>query len=158
SVTFTAPASGPSASFSGISTASAITSAAGIATSPFPIANANSGTYTVTASIPGLPLASFTLTNTPALVATTIFSPSAAPAYVYVGSTPVEMGVKFRSDLNGTIAGIRFYKAPGDTGSHTGSLWSSTGTLLATGTFSGETASGWQQLNFSIPVAIAANT
>jgi hypothetical protein len=158
SVTFTAPASGPSASFSGSSTASAITNAAGIATSPSPIANANSGTYTVTASTPGLPPASFTLTNSPALAATTIFSPSATPAYVYVGSSPVEMGVKFRSDLNGTIAGIRFYKVLGDTGSHTGSLWSSTGTLLATGSFSGETASGWQQLNFSTPVAIAANT
>src|SRR5438552_11812080 len=47
---------------------------------------------------------------------------------------------------------------PGDTSTHTGSLWSSTGTLLATGTFSGETASGWQRLDFSTPVAIAANT
>jgi hypothetical protein len=30
--------------------------------------------------------------------------------------------------------------------------------LLATGTFTGGTASGWQQLNFSTPVTIAANT
>jgi hypothetical protein len=41
---------------------------------------------------------------------------------------------------------------------HTGSLWSVAGTLLATGTFTGGTSSGWQQLNFSTPVAIAANT
>jgi hypothetical protein len=39
-----------------------------------------------------------------------------------------------------------------------GNLWSSTGTLLASATFSGETASGWQQVNFSSPVAITAGT
>ena len=33
-----------------------------------------------------------------------------------------------------------------------------TGTLLATATFTGETASGWQQVNFATPVAITANT
>ena len=41
---------------------------------------------------------------------------------------------------------------------HVGSLWTSTGTLLATGTFTGETASGWQELDFSSPVAITAGT
>src|SRR5205823_6590931 len=86
-----------------------------------------------------------------------IFSPSAAPTAYYT-STPVELGVKFRSDVNGRITGIRFYKGPGDASVHTGSLWSSTGVLLATATFSGETGSGWQQLNFSTPVAITANT
>ena len=34
----------------------------------------------------------------------------------------------------------------------------SSGTLLASATFTGETASGWQQVNFSTPVAITANT
>jgi Domain of unknown function (DUF4082) len=37
-------------------------------------------------------------------------------------------------------------------------LWSSTGTQLATGTFTNETASGWQTLTFSSPVTIQANT
>src|SRR5262249_5512887 len=74
------------------------------------------------------------------------------------GSSPVELGVKFRSDVNGMITGIRFYKGAADTTVHTGSLWSSTGTLLATVTFSGETANGWQQMNFSTPVPITANT
>jgi|SRR5215469_6914603 len=32
------------------------------------------------------------------------------------------------------------------------------GTLLASGTFTSETASGWQELDFSTPVAIAAGT
>ena len=30
--------------------------------------------------------------------------------------------------------------------------------MLATGTFSGETASGWQELDFSSPVAVTAGT
>ena len=33
-----------------------------------------------------------------------------------------------------------------------------TGTLLATATFTNETASGWQQVNFSNPVVITAGT
>jgi hypothetical protein len=70
----------------------------------------------------------------------------------------VELGVKFRSDVAGKITGIRFYKATANTGTHVGSLWNSAGTKLAAATFSGETASGWQQVSFSTPVAITANT
>jgi hypothetical protein len=70
----------------------------------------------------------------------------------------VEVGVKFRADVNGLITGIRFYKASTNTGTHVGNLWTSTGTRLTTATFTGETASGWQQVNFSSPVAITANT
>src|SRR5678810_726337 len=73
-------------------------------------------------------------------------------------TSPVEVGVKFRSDVNGTVTGVRFYKGSSDTTTHTGSLWSVTGTLLATGTFTGGTAGGWQQLNFSTPIPITANT
>ena len=53
---------------------------------------------------------------------------------------------------------MRFYKGVNNTGTHIGSLWSSTGSLLARATFTGETGSGWQQVNFSSPVAITANT
>ena len=70
----------------------------------------------------------------------------------------VEVGTKFTSLQNGTITGIRFYKAATNTGTHIGSLWSSTGTLLASGTFTNETASGWQTLTFSSPVAITPGT
>ena len=41
---------------------------------------------------------------------------------------------------------------------HVGHLWSSTGTLLATAKFTNESAYGWQQVDFSNPVAIQANT
>ena len=70
----------------------------------------------------------------------------------------VELGVKFRSDVAGFVTGVRFYKGAGNTGTHVGNLWSASGTLLATATFSGESASGWQQVSFSSPVAVTANT
>jgi uncharacterized protein DUF4082 len=60
--------------------------------------------------------------------------------------------------VDGFITGLRFYKGPGNTGTHVGHLWSATGTLLASVTFSGESASGWQQMSLSSPVAVTANT
>jgi len=68
------------------------------------------------------------------------------------------LGVAFNADTNGSVTGIRFYKATTNTGTHIGTLWSSSGTALASATFSGETASGWQQVTFANPVAITAGT
>ena len=73
-------------------------------------------------------------------------------------SSQVELGTKVRFSGKGEVLGVRFYKGTGNTGTHTGSLWSSSGLLLATGTFTGETASGWQKLTFSSPVVVQANT
>ncbi len=70
----------------------------------------------------------------------------------------VELGVKFQSDVAGVITGIRFYKGSTNTGSHVGKLWTTAGQVLATVTFTNETATGWQQADFTQPVAIAANT
>ena len=67
-------------------------------------------------------------------------------------------GLQFRPTVNGTITGVQFYKASTNSGTHVANLWSSNGTLLATATFTAETASGWQQVLFSSPVAITANT
>ncbi len=69
-----------------------------------------------------------------------------------------EVGVKFTTEVFGSVTGIRFYKAATNTGTHIGSLWTASGTLLAQATFTSETASGWQQVNFSSPVAISPNT
>ena len=69
------------------------------------------------------------------------------------------MGVKFTSSVAGLATGVRFYKQTWMNGYlHVGHLWSSTGALLATATFTNETAFGWQQVSFSSPVAIQANT
>ncbi len=70
----------------------------------------------------------------------------------------VELGVKFTADTDGHVSGVRFYKSAANTGPHTGSLWGSDGTLLATATFTGETASGWQTVTFSPAVAVTAGT
>jgi LmbE family N-acetylglucosaminyl deacetylase len=72
--------------------------------------------------------------------------------------TAYELGVRFKSDVAGYVSGIRFYKGTGNTGTHVGHLWSDSGTQLAAATFAGETATGWQQVSFATPVAIAANT
>ena len=61
----------------------------------------------------------------------------ATPATVDSGdTTSVELGVKFKADYNGSITGMRFYKAATNTGTHIGSLWTATGTRLAQATFS----------------------
>lgn len=73
-------------------------------------------------------------------------------------TTSYELGVKFSSSVPGWVAGVRFYKGTGNNGTHTGSLWTTSGTLLATGTFTSETASGWQSMLFPNPVEINANT
>jgi len=102
---------------------------------------------------------SFITPAQPASVVSTIWPSTTTPATVDSGDGQgIELGMKFVSTANGTISGIRFYKSAANTGVHTGSLWSSTGQLLATGTFSNETASGWQQLNFTTPITITAGT
>ena len=88
-----------------------------------------------------------------------LFSPSATPGTVTENDpNAVDLGVKFQASTNGTIIGIRFYKGPQNTGTHTGDLWTTSGTLLASANFTNETASGWQQVNFSSPVSITAGT
>jgi hypothetical protein len=70
----------------------------------------------------------------------------------------VELGMKFHAEENGLITGLRFYKGSGNNGPHVGNLWTSNGALLASATFTNETATGWQQVNLSNPIAITANT
>ena len=84
-VTFTAPATGPSATFSDTAsiTAIATTDVNGLATSPSITANGKAGTYAITATISGVPAsATFILTNTtgaPAAIRATSGTPQATP-------------------------------------------------------------------------------
>jgi hypothetical protein len=88
-----------------------------------------------------------------------IWQPTATPSLIDSNDgKSVEVGLKFRSDTNGSVMGIRFYKATQNTGTHFGHLWDSSGTMLGSVTFSEETASGWQEATFSPPIAITANT
>ncbi|WP_245428041.1 DUF4082 domain-containing protein [Bradyrhizobium sp. MOS003] len=130
-------------------------------------------TFTPTAGYAGAASFTYTITDTSGqsgsgqvslkvnypVSAQSLFGTSDAPNVANSGDTsPVEVGVKFTASVNGTITGLRFYKGSLNTGPHIADLWSSTGTLLATATFTNETASGWQQVNFSNPVAITADT
>ncbi len=96
-------------------------------------------------------------TSTAMAARDTIFG-SGVPATLDSGDgRSVELGVKFSSEVAGSVTGIRFYKATTNTGIHIGNLWSANGTLLASATFTSETGSGWQEVSFSTPVAISAN-
>jgi hypothetical protein len=68
----------------------------------------------------------------------------------------VELGTAFVPAVDGEVTTVRFFQGPGNTGTHTGSVWASNGTRLATVTFTGETASGWQSAEFDSPVPVSA--
>ncbi len=88
----------------------------------------------------------------------TIWPSTATPAATDADTSSVELGVKFQTSTAGFITGIRYYRPSVATGTHVGSLWTGTGTRLASVTFTGGTASGWQQATFAAPVAVSANT
>jgi hypothetical protein len=69
-----------------------------------------------------------------------------------------ELGTKWKASVGGFVTHVRYWKAVGDTsGTHTGRIWSGT-TVLANVTFTGETASGWQQQALPSPLLITAGT
>ncbi|MBG1245351.1 N,N-dimethylformamidase beta subunit family domain-containing protein [Nostoc sp. NZL] len=88
----------------------------------------------------------------------TIFSNQIPNIGNYSDSVPYELGMKFRSTATGEILAVRFWKAPSETGTHIGKIWTATGTLLASVTFANETASGWQQQTLNTPVKIQTDT
>src|SRR4029077_14321578 len=99
-------------------------------------------------------------TAAPVACPCTIWNPATStPGVPDTGDgSAVELGVKFRADVDGFISGLRFYKSAANTGTHLANLWTSGGALVATATFSGESASGWQQAIFATPEAVSANT
>jgi hypothetical protein len=101
----------------------------------------------------------WSFTTATALVGDTVWAPTATPLQADAADkNAIEVGLKFESDVPGTVTGVRFYKGSANTGTHVGHLWTASGTLLGTVTFTNETASGWQQANFSTPITIAQNT
>ncbi len=102
---------------------------------------------------------SWSFTTTSTVINASIWPSTATPSVPAADdSGSYELGVKFRSDIAGYITGVRFYKGSGNTGTHVGHLWAADGTQLASATFTNETSTGWQEVTFSNPVAISANT
>ena len=100
----------------------------------------------------------WSFTTASATATYSFFQPTDLPQNILVNDGQgIEVGMRFRSSQNGYISGVRYYKGPGATGVHVGSLWTNTGTLLAQAAFLSETPSGWQQISFSNPVAITAD-
>ncbi|MBB4939073.1 hypothetical protein FHR32_003378 [Streptosporangium album] len=88
---------------------------------------------------------------------TSFWSPSTeVKAASHADRAPVELGMRFTAAQSGVVTGVRFYKARGDKGRHTGSLWNADGRRLAGVTFAGESGSGWQEARFASPVRLAA--
>ncbi|WP_284978270.1 DUF4082 domain-containing protein [Arthrobacter sp. fls2-241-R2A-200] len=133
-----------------------------------PLAAGTSYTATVTATaVSGQPMSSggtwaFTTVpapRTPGTCPCTLFQDTVTPSTPdATDGIPLSLGVRFASDTAGQVTGVRFYKAAGNTGTHTGSLYTTSGQLLATVTFANESSSGWQTAMFSQPVSITANT
>lgn len=128
-VTFIAPLTGASGTFSdtGSTTANAITDSNGVATSPAIVANGLVGTYTITATMSGVPTpASFSLTNTTgAPAAITATSGGGQSAAINTGFQAPLVATVMDSGQNPASGAVVTFTAPTASG----------GTPVASGTF-----------------------
>jgi hypothetical protein len=100
----------------------------------------------------------WTFTTAAATTQTVNLMADLAPSADSQDNDALELGTAFTPSVAGLVTGVRFYKGTGNTGVHTGSLWGPDGTRLATLTFTGESAGGWQSAQFDTPVAVTAGT
>jgi hypothetical protein len=153
----------------GVSVAGSVSFNAANTVATFTPSSSLQASTTYTATVSGAQNSSGTPMSSPFTWSFTTSAPSTCPCSIWNNATPsgasdapdtsaVNLGVQFQAATSGHITGIRFYKEVDNTGTHVGSLWTASGTLLATGTFTSESASGWQQLNFTTPVAVTAGT
>ncbi|ROQ03697.1 Ig-like domain-containing protein [Rathayibacter sp. PhB93] len=89
-----------------------------------------------------------------------LFDDSTTPGIAQVAEgTPVTLGTRFAPLVDGTITSLRFYKGPGNTGTHVGTLSNAdTGAEIGRATFTAESTAGWQQVTFATPVAVTGGT
>ena len=80
------------------------------------------------------------------------------PASTLAATGGWEVGTRFTTSREGIVTGFRFYKASGETGTHTARLWDSSGNEVAHQTFSGESSSGWQTVYLDAAVTLSAGT
>ncbi|MRK00840.1 DUF4082 domain-containing protein [Aeromicrobium sp. S22] len=177
SATFSKPVSAGSATLAltdanGSAVAGSTTYAAGSRTISFTPASPLDGFVKYTAKVGGVDAQGTAVTDgrtwsfttarpapAPGVCPCSLFTDSTVPTLLQDADTvAVTLGVRFASDSAGTITGVKFYKGPNNTGTHTGTLWTTSGTKLAEGTFTGESSSGWQTLTFTQPVEIAKDT
>ncbi|CAN7457392.1 DUF4082 domain-containing protein [Phenylobacterium sp. LjRoot219] len=100
--------------------------------------------------------------TTPPPTGVSLFGATTATGTLFNDNTAVEIGMKFSAASAGTITALRYFRAAGDandTDTREGHLWSSTGQLLGTATFTSTAGqSGWQVANLATPVNLTAGT
>lgn len=108
----------------------------------------------VPAAVLGFSAASGSKKAAPLASVQSLWSATTPPNTDSPDSTSVNVGMKFHTTAAGQILGVRFYKGPLNIGTHVGSLWSATGKLLSSVTFTNEAATGWQAATFATPISI----
>ncbi|CAN7457448.1 DUF4082 domain-containing protein [Phenylobacterium sp. LjRoot219] len=100
--------------------------------------------------------------TTPPPTGVSLFGATTATGTLFNDNTAVEVGMKFSAASAGTITALRYFRAAGDandTDTREGHLWSSTGQLLGTATFTSTAGqSGWQVANLATPVNLTPGT
>lgn len=104
---------------------------------------------------PGVP---FVTLSQNSLETQNIFGEQSAGIKVEFDGEAIEAGTTFKPLHDGYITGVRFNKGTGMDGEHNGFLYTSTGQRMANALFVNETALGWQEVLFSEPVEVTANT
>ncbi|HEU0016725.1 MAG TPA: DUF4082 domain-containing protein, partial [Longimicrobium sp.] len=85
------------------------------------------------------------------------FTTQAPASTVEPGWDGMQVGTEFTLSDSVTVTGFRYYKASGEAGSHTARLYRSSGTQVASKSFSGGTSSGWQRVSVT-PFPLAPGT
>lgn len=96
----------------------------------------------------------------PPVTSYSLFLPSLTPSNPSNSSANINVGIIFTVTKPGNVIAVRYYRSPSSTlATQVGSLWlTSTKANLGQVAFTGQSASGWQQQNFSSPIPILANT
>ncbi|MFI2487801.1 DUF4082 domain-containing protein [Promicromonospora kroppenstedtii] len=99
---------------------------------------------------------------------TTQAAAGSCPCFVFGSAVPpiaaaddgaaVELGTQFSADRAGFVTAVRFYRGPGNTGPHTVTVWSASGTALASAVAPSGGAEGWQTVQLAQPVPVTAGT
>jgi hypothetical protein len=92
-----------------------------------------------------------------AVQSVSLFGPDSVPTNVEASNDTarVELGVRVRPLVNGTISAIRFYRGAADSAGHQVNLWSATGELLATAT--APSGTGWIEAAIT-PIQVQAGS
>ena len=80
-----------------------------------------------------------------------------APAQSTNDNQAIEVGVRFRADVDGFITGLRYYGAASSS-PRVGHLWTEGGTQLASATFVGDSLVGWHTVSLSPAVRVTKDT